>query len=54
LPLMMDIEHRRGRDVASEVWANIVDMQGDREHPYFQYSGNDDEREWRPRLRLVG
>jgi hypothetical protein len=52
--LMMDIEHRRGRDVASEVWANVVDRQGDQGHSYFQYSGNDDGREWRPRLRLVG
>jgi hypothetical protein len=52
--LMMEIEHRRGRHVASEVWANIVEMQGDQEHSYFQYSGNEDGRAWRPRLRLVG
>jgi hypothetical protein len=52
--LMMDIEHRRGGDVAFEVWIKIVYMHADQEHPYFQYSGKDDGREWRPRLRLVG
>jgi hypothetical protein len=52
--LMTDIEHRRGDYEAFEVWARIVDMHADQEHPYFQYSGNDDGREWRPRLRLVG
>jgi hypothetical protein len=52
--LMMEIERRRGGDVAEEVWASIVEMQGDQEHPYFQYNGNEDGREWRPRLRLVG
>jgi hypothetical protein len=52
--LMIEIEHRQGGYEAFEVWGEIVDMQADQEHPYFQYNGRDDGREWKPRLRLVG
>jgi hypothetical protein len=51
--LMMDIEHRRGGEMAFEVWAKIVYMHANQAHLYFQYSGKDDGGEWRPRLRLV-
>jgi hypothetical protein len=52
--LMTDIEHRYDSGAASEVWAKVVDMHADQEHPYFQDDFEGHGREWKPRLRLVG
>jgi hypothetical protein len=52
--LMTDIEHRRGGNVAFEVWMKTVYMHAGQEHAYFQYTGKDDGRQWVPRLRLAG
>jgi hypothetical protein len=51
---MTEIDHRYGETIAFAVWSKSVAMHPGEQHPYFQICDEDDVKEWRPRLRLVG